>query len=106
MRKNTLKAIYTLPVLLSPSIVFAQDAPPQLSQIGGILDNVFGLILPIGGLLAVAMIVMGGYMWIMAAGDPQKLKAAQGTLTWAIIGLVFLFIFRMILVMVFDFLGS
>ena len=30
--------------------------------------------------------------WIASAGDPSKIKQAQGTLTWAIIGLVFVLV--------------
>lgn len=77
-----------------PRAVFA--APPQFTDLGGILDTVLSYIFPIGAILAVIMIVYGGYMWMMSAGDPGKIKSAQGTLTWAIIGLVFLGIFGLI----------
>lgn len=80
--------------------------PPQIGQASGMLDGILDVITPLGGLLVVGMIVMGGYMYMVAAGDPQKTQTAQGTITWAIIGLVFLVTFRMILAAVFDFLGN
>ena len=86
-------------------VAYAQN-PPRIEELGGILDSVFSQILPIGGLLAVGMIVYGGYMWLISGGDSSKIAQAQGTLTWAIGGLVFLVIFGMILKSVFDFLGN
>lgn len=65
--------------------------PPKLSKlfsVGGPLDNIFTIIFPLAGLICVIFIIIGGYMWISAAGDPSRVKTAQNTLTWAIIGLV------------------
>lgn len=102
--KRIITTITLLSAFLLPNKVFA--APPRLDEIGVILDSVLELILPIGGLLAVAMIVYGGYMWMLSSGDPGKLKQAQGTLTWAIFGLIFLAIFRTVLKSILDFIGN
>lgn len=59
----------------------------------------------LGVLIAVIMMIVGGYMWMVAGGDPQKTKTAQGTLTWAIIGVIFLGIFKFIIEILIDFLG-
>ncbi len=96
--------IYFLILTLIPTKVFA--APPRIGEIGGILDNVMGYLTPIGALLAVGMIVYAGYMWMMSSGDANKTGEAQGTITWAVVGLVFLVVFRWILKIVFDFLGQ
>jgi hypothetical protein len=104
MRKNIKYIAGSLiPFVIATSV---NAAPPQLSEIGGILDKVFALVMPVGGLIAVIMIVYGGYMWIMSGGDAQKTQQAQGTLTWAVLGLVFLFVIRMVLKLVFDFIGN
>lgn len=87
-----------------PGRVYA--APPRIEELGNVLGSVLDLITPIGAVIAVAMIIYGGYMWMMAGGDPGKLKQAQGTLTWSVLGLVFIALTRMILKLVFDFLGS
>ncbi len=102
--KGVIAALTISSAYLLPKKVFA--APPRLDEIGGILDSVLQLILPIGGLLAVIMIVYGGYMWMLSSGDPGKLKQAQGTLTWAIFGLIFLAIFRTVLKSILDFIGN
>ena len=82
-------------LLLLASPIFAAtdttEEPPRLEEgIDGILDKILGYILPFAGLVCVVFIIIGGYMWITSAGDPSKVKQAQGTLTWAIIGLVFI----------------
>jgi hypothetical protein len=89
--------------LAFPKLVHA--APPQIGEIGLVLDNVFAIILPVGGLIAVAMVVYGGYMWMISGGDSAKIGEAQGTITWAVFGLVFLAIFKFVLGLVFDFLA-
>lgn len=90
-------------LVISP--VYAQ-APPKLDEASGLLDGIFDRILPIAGFMALAMVVWGGYMWMMSAGDPGKVKQAQGTITWSIIGLVFVVLVGMILTVVFDFIGG
>ena len=81
-----------LPVV-SASPAFAQgDEPKRIGEIGTILDKVMDIVFPAAGLICVVFIIIGGYMWIASAGDPAKVKQAQGTLTWAIIGLVFVLI--------------
>ncbi len=76
--------------------VFAQE-PPRLNQLGAAIDKVIGYVFPAGVLIAVIMIIVGGYMWIVSGGDPARKQQAQGTLTWAVIGLVLLFLIYSIL---------
>lgn len=84
--------------------VFAQSGPPQLSEIINIINKVFDWIFPAGVLIAVIMIITGGYMWIVSGGDPARKQQAQGTLTWAVLGLVLLFIFYGLLEVIVNFL--
>ncbi len=79
------------------------DKPPELSQIACIIDNIFQYIFPAGVLIAVIMIIVGGYMWIVSGGDPARKLQAQGTLTWAVIGLIVLFLVRALLKAITDF---
>lgn len=90
----------------SPS--FAEDSPPELDSavIVGFIHKITGFITPVASILAVAFIIYGGYMWIISGGDPEKLKKAQGTLTWAIIGLVFTILSRVILGLIYNGLQS
>ena len=66
------------------------DEPFKLDVLFGSLDKFSDYLVPVGIFLAVLMVIIGGYLWISSAGNPEKVKQAQGTLTWAIIGLVFI----------------
>lgn len=79
--------------------------PPRISGLVDIIGNAFGVVFPLALVVAVLMFVFAGYMWITAAGDPQKTQQAQGTMTWAVLGIVFLSLLRMLLELLYDFLG-
>ncbi len=79
--------------------------PPTLDQLFTSFEKPLDYLFPIAVLIAVIMIVYGGYMWIVSGGDPNKKQMAQGTLTWAILGLIFIFLIRMLLTFVLDLIG-
>lgn len=89
---TVLSMFITSPAFAAPAVSSSGGTPPKLIEMTGILDNVTKYIFPIAGLICVIFVVYGGYMWMMSAGDPARVKQAQGTLTWAIIGLVFLLV--------------
>ena len=45
-------------------------------------------------------------MWIVSGGDPGRVKQAQGTLTWAIFGLVIVLVIFGLLRIVINFLSQ
>lgn len=53
-------------------------------------------------LVAVALIVAAGYMFITSAGDPEKVDKARKALTAAIVGMVIVFTARLIVGFVVD----
>ena len=61
------------------------------------IDNVFQYLVPVGVFLAILFGVIGGYIWMTSSGNPDKVKQAQGTLTWSIIGLVLILIVKLLL---------
>jgi hypothetical protein len=79
--------------------------PPTFSGIDNVIDSVTKLIFPIAGIVCVVFVIIGGYTWIASAGDPAKVKQAQGTLTWAIIGLIFVLVAALIVSTLTDFLA-
>ncbi len=52
--------------------------------------------------VAVALIVAAGYGFMTSSGDPEKVKKAQQTLTAAIVGMIIVFMARMIVGFVLD----
>jgi type IV secretory pathway VirB2 component (pilin) len=65
------------------------DNPPTIEDLITSIDGVLEYLVPVASLVAVVFIIIGGYMWMTSAGDPDRVKQAQGTLTWAVIGLIF-----------------
>lgn len=98
MKKFFVKLYPFLFFILFAKPVFA-DEPLRITP--SIIDNLVNTIIeklfPFAGLLTFFFIVYGGYMWMMSGGDPAKVKQAQGTLTWAIIGLIFVILVNLIL---------
>jgi len=78
--------------------------PPKIEELFYSIDGLFKYLIPVGIFLAIAFVVVGGYMWMTSAGNPDKVKQAQGTLTWAIIGLVFILLVGLLLRTVIDYL--
>jgi amino acid transporter len=75
------------------------------------LEPVFGNILfaasTIVVLILFIMLVMGSFNYLISAGNPERVKKAQGTIKFAIIGFVlFLFAFVIIKAIDYYFLGG
>lgn len=103
-RKNILKTLFVLPVLSLFISSVSAATPPEFGGLGDVLDKGVEIFFSFVFIAAAVMIVFGGYMWIISAGDPQRIKTAQGTLTWAVIGLIFFGIMRAVLQFVLDLL--
>lgn len=80
------------------------EEPPTIGGLGDMVTKVINYLFPIAGLVCLVFIIQGGYMWIVSAGNPESLKKAQGTLTWAIIGLVLTMIIFGVLTVLLNFL--
>ena len=56
----------------------------------GFATAVMGMVLAIGGLIALLIIIITGYKVLTSQGDPEKIKGARESLTAAIAGLLFI----------------
>ena len=81
-----------------------EEEPPKIARIFGSIDKISSFLVPAGILLAVLMVVIGGYMWMTSSGSPDKVKQAQGTLTWAVIGIVFIIIASLLVKAIVDYI--
>ncbi|HRY36739.1 MAG TPA: hypothetical protein P5230_02565 [Candidatus Magasanikbacteria bacterium] len=75
--ENTIKLTNPLKINL--------DSPAEI--IGYVIKAVLGII---GG-VALVMMVYGGFQWLTAAGNEDKIKSGTQTMIWAAIGLIFVF---------------
>lgn len=54
----------------------------------------------LGGLVALiffVMLLVGGFKWLTASGDPKKTESAKGTLTMAVAGIILLIVAFLVL---------
>ena len=61
------------------------DRPQEL--IGRIIRGLLGIV----GSLALAVFTYGGFIWMTAAGSPDRVRHGKNTITWAALGLVLIF---------------
>ena len=54
----------------------------------GTVNIIINVVLGVLGLLAVVVIIYGGFMYTTSAGDSSKVKKAKDTIMYGIIGLV------------------
>ncbi len=79
------------------AFVLAQPAEPvtetdgfaPLSELGKVFANVVSVVMTLVGFVFLAMLLVGGFRYMTAMGDPKSIGSARSTLTWAIAGLVF-----------------
>jgi len=91
--KKIIKIISIAQALLLPGLALAQiPQPPAPKLLRGdlatILQNVINGLLGIAGVIAVVMLIIGGFRYAAAAGNEEAIEAAKKTITYAVIGLV------------------
>lgn len=59
----------------------------EIDELNDVVRNVLGVVATIGGFLAFAALIYGGFRYIVAQGDPKQISAARSTITWALLGL-------------------
>lgn len=88
----------------------ALQDPAQLSDLNQIFASVLGVAARLAGLAALGMIVVGGFKFLTAGGDPKVAEQAKHTLTWAVAGLAALigawFLLRLIFQLTFNVQGT
>jgi len=65
-----------------------QSGDKFIQEIIGVLIN---WVLGIVGSIALLMFVIGGFVWLTSAGNPDKIKTGKNILVWSVLGLVVIF---------------
>lgn len=76
-----------------------------LACIEVIIKNLFNIAFRLLGIAAFIMLIVGGFQYLTAGGDPKKTQAASSTLTYAIFGLVIVLAAWFILLFIYKFTG-
>ncbi|MCX7779210.1 MAG: hypothetical protein N2259_03155 [Patescibacteria group bacterium] len=98
MRK-ILFTLSTLTLLALPGVTFAQvnewlnnmalqNILPTNVDLPGLVFSIIRYILGFLGVVAVVVIIIGGFMWMTAAGNEEKVAKAKKVLVQGLIGLV------------------
>ncbi len=88
------------PVKLENPLGKGQDNPSVL--IGKVINAVLGIV----GSLALVMFIYGGFTWMLAAGNKERVQKGKDVLVWAVIGLVVIFSAYALVRLVFRGLGA
>jgi len=83
---------------------FMGKGPIKGEMISGDVPTIVGkalrVFLGIVGSLALAIFVYGGIMWMISGGNPERIKKAQGTIVWSVLGLMVIFLSYVIVSMI------
>ena len=52
------------------------------------LRSIFNVIFSLMGIVAVIVIILGGFHFLTSTGDPAKIKKGKDTILWGVVGLV------------------
>jgi ABC-type Fe3+ transport system permease subunit len=72
----------------SPAPVAIPNSVPAGPSVEDLAKNSINALLFIAGIACVIVIIIGGFMYIVSAGNPDRTKTAKDAILYAIIGLV------------------
>lgn len=90
MRKKIL--LFVLIGLILPVICLGQvikiENPLEAETFEELIDSIINFILKIAIVIAPIMIIVSGFYFVTAAGDPEKIKTAKRIILYTMIGLI------------------
>jgi len=104
-KKATFLALF---ILLIPSLVLAIKIVNPLSaeSFEELVQNLIDLIFWIAIVLSPLMILIAGFYFLTAAGNPQKIKTAKSIIFWTIIGVTIVLLAKGVISVVKQILGG
>lgn len=91
------------------SFVFAQtplQTPPPNIDVVGVLNKVANLLIEFATPIAIIMVVVAGFYFITAQGDPNKIETAKKMVLWALIGMAVVYLAKATIIFVKTLLGG
>ncbi|OGY24066.1 MAG: hypothetical protein A2172_00785 [Candidatus Woykebacteria bacterium RBG_13_40_15] len=79
--------------------------PSPVTDLVKIFENALSAVIILGGLASFVMIIVSGFKFIAAQGDPKALMSARSSLLWAIAGVAFIIIAWLVLQFIANFTG-
>lgn len=78
------------------------NVPDTLFGGGGVITTIVNTLLFIAGALAVIMLIIGGFRYVVSGGNQTAVTAAKNTILYAIIGLIIAFFGYAIVAFIID----
>lgn len=76
-----------------------------LQDITVIIERILNVAVRLAGVAVFIMLIVGGFQYLTAGGDPKKTQAAGSTITSAIFGLVAVVLVWFVLLLIHQFTG-
>ena len=116
---KVLLLLFTLIFTLFTSPVYATDPPKPcvdstefgpcpagLNEIEGTVGNVLSVVVGLGFIAMLMVLLVAGIKYLTSGGEPKALQAAHYTLSWAVLGLIFMAVAWIILQLIASFTGT
>ena len=90
--------LLAMPISVKAITILPDTDPATWStgEIGKLIDNLIALVTDLAGGIAIIFLIWGGFQYFTAFGNEEKANKAKTTITWAIVGLVFIILARII----------
>lgn len=101
--------LLALALAVSPVVVSAQIQDPlqgKCVDLADCIQNVVQYVLGLAGILALAGIVYGGFLYITAAGNQERVESGKNAVFYSIVGLIVIGLAFAIVTFVFNALGG
>ncbi|MBI4037066.1 hypothetical protein HY385_01440 [Candidatus Daviesbacteria bacterium] len=79
--------------------------PAGVEQLQDIIQRIINLITEGAFIVLLVMLIMAGIRYITSGGEQKALQSAHNTLTWAMLGILFMVIAWLILLLIKAFTG-
>ena len=88
--KKILSSLVLVGLLAVPLMGMAvvSPTPPSTSDLPTVIDKITNWALGILIAFAVLMLIIAGFLFVTAQGDPDKVKTARNFVLWALVGVL------------------
>ncbi|OGE31393.1 hypothetical protein A3C59_03005 [Candidatus Daviesbacteria bacterium RIFCSPHIGHO2_02_FULL_36_13] len=76
-----------------------------LTQIEEVFTNVISVMVGLAFIVLVVMLVLAGFKYLTSGGEPKAVQQAHQTVTWALLGVVFMALAWLLLQLIHAFTG-
>ena len=88
MKKSLIALIVGSLLLLSGGLALGQiDVAPEVEPIGA-LETIIDIVFTVLIVLAVLFLIIAGFYFVTASGNPEQIGKARNMVIWAIVGVV------------------